>query len=76
VSVPFMRLALLCNAFVLTAIAWVGLVGPSTPSKSLLPKKAQQGSAVDLGALEERAALAPSLLPRTLIEGNRGWRVR
>jgi len=61
VSVQFMRLALLCNAFVLTAIAWVGLVGPSTPSKSLLPKKAQQESAIDLGALEERAALAPSV---------------
>jgi hypothetical protein len=60
-----MRPALLvCNAFVLTAIAWIGLVGPSTPSKSLLPvasKTKTAVAAVDLSALEDRAALTPSV---------------
>ena len=63
-SVVVMRSALLVsNAFVLTAIAWLGLVGPSTPSKSLLPatSKTQPASGVDLGALETRAAHAPSV---------------
>lgn len=59
-----MRSALLvCNAFVLTAIAWLSLVGPSTPSKSLLPTaaKTSKTTAVNLSSLEERAALAPSV---------------
>lgn len=59
-----MRPALLvCNAFVLTAIAWIGLVGPSTPSKSLLPTASKTAKAitVDLAGLEERAALSPSV---------------
>lgn len=59
-----MRSALLvANAFVLTAIAWLALVGPSTPSKSLLPatSKAQSASGVDLAALEARAALSPTV---------------
>lgn len=60
-----MRSALfVCNAFVLTAIAWLGFVGPETPSKSLLPvssKAAKAANPVDLSALEERAALAPSV---------------
>jgi hypothetical protein len=63
-SVPRMRSALLVsNAFVLTAIAWISLVGPSTPSKSLLPaaSKTLAISGVDLAALEERAALSPSV---------------
>jgi len=58
-----MRPALLvCNAFVLTAIAWLSVVGPSTPSKSLLPtSKTAKTAAVDLSALEARAALSPSV---------------
>lgn len=60
-----MRSALLvCNAFVLTAVAWFGFVGPETPSKSLLPNSSKTAKAthtVDLSALEERAALAPSV---------------
>ncbi|HRI69182.1 MAG TPA: hypothetical protein PK156_33355 [Polyangium sp.] len=59
-----MRSALLiCNAFVLTAIAWISFVGPSTPSKSLLPnaKASKTAVATNLSSLEERAALAPSV---------------
>jgi hypothetical protein len=58
-----MRPALLvCNAFVLTAIAWLGVVGPSTPSKSLLPmSKASKAAVLDLAALEERAAFSPNV---------------
>lgn len=64
VSELVMRSALhICNALVLTAVAWFGLVGPSTPSKSLLPShsKAATSVAVDLASLEERAALSPSV---------------
>lgn len=59
-----MRSALLvCNAFVLTAVAWLALVGPSTPSKSLMPKSAKttQVSVANFATLEEQAALAPSV---------------
>jgi hypothetical protein len=47
----------------LTAIAWLNFVGPETPSKSLLPsaKATKTTAATNLSALEERAALAPSV---------------
>lgn len=59
-----MRSALLvCNGLVLTAIAWLSLVSPETPSKSLLPtaSKASKTTPVNLAALEERAALMPNV---------------
>lgn len=59
-----MRPALLVsNALVLTAIAWLCVVGPSTPSKSLLPtsSKASKTAVLDLAALEERAAISPTV---------------
>jgi hypothetical protein len=58
-----MRSALLiCNGLVLTAIAWLSFVSPTTPSKSLLPaSKASKTIVVDLAALEDRAALAPNV---------------
>ena len=64
VSLPLMRSALLvCNGLVLTAIAWLSFVSPTTPSKSLLPaaSKASKTVAVDLASLEERAALSPTV---------------
>lgn len=59
-----MRSALLvCNGLVLTAIAWLSFVSPTTPSKSLLPvaSKVSKTIPVNLAALEERAAFAPNV---------------
>jgi hypothetical protein len=57
-----MRSALLVsNAFVLVGIAWLALVGPATPSKSLLPGTKTAATAANLSALEDRAALSPTV---------------
>lgn len=52
---------LVSNAFVLVGIAWLAIVGPETPSKSLLPTSKSAETSANLSVLEERAARAPSV---------------